>query len=133
MDQNEFVDLPQTAAAWRAGKDESDIEDTLLDELQEHVSTLMEHADDLSSWTDDEEVEVVKLQITDTILKVKVAISFVEVIPSGCSDMPHHKDGRLELELEMGREDDSAIIVHGLREEVDQPDLWDLNSAADGT
>ncbi len=131
MDQNDIIDLPDTATAWREGKDKSDIEDTLLDELQEQVSTLMEHAE-VSSWTDDEVVEVVKLQITDAILKVKIAVNFVEVIPSSCSDMPHHQDGRMELEMEMGREDNSAIVVHGLREEVDEPDLWDLNSAADG-
>jgi len=107
-----------------------DIEDTLATELTEQASSLLEGYGE--GWSDDEEVEILNLEVGEEELEARFAIHFEEVIPSGCRDMPHHREGRVELVLQMRREEDRAVIGDS-DSNPSQWDLWDRNSAADGT
>ncbi|MGH7530030.1 MAG: hypothetical protein ACREMN_06565 [Gemmatimonadales bacterium] len=125
MESLESVDLPKTAAAWKSGADEVDIEDALVEDLQAETTALLEHAY-VQAWTDDEEVEVLTLRVEEQSLHATFAINFVEVVPSSCRDLPHHKDGRVELSLRLERDENAAL----LGDPLGNPEEWDLWESA---
>lgn len=49
-----------------------------------------------SGWSDEEYLEIRKLHQEDGVLYAVASISFQEVIPSSCADMPHLQE-RFEL------------------------------------
>jgi hypothetical protein len=126
-----LVNLPRTRALWRAG-DTEDIEDMLLEELTEQVSELMGESGTYSGgWPEDEQVEVLEVKVNEQHMEAKVRISFTEVIPSGCKDMPHCNSREVELLLTVDRDDDRASVDYS----AGDPEGWETgerNSAADG-
>lgn len=121
------MSLPMTLAAWKAGRSEAEVSDVLTIELQGEAVSIL---GDVSS--DDESVEVLDLTFDEDHLRSRFVIHFVEVIPSGCADHPHRRDGgRAEHVVTMDKDSVDAVFEED-ESKLSHPELCDRNSAADG-
>ncbi len=124
------INLPQTAAAWRAGRTDR-LEAALLHELTEQAPDLLIDCCNAGGWPHDEEVVVADIALQPDRLIARITVHFVEVISSGCKDLPNRENRQLDLVLTIEQQDDFAVISHS-DADPDQWDLLDRNSAADG-
>ncbi len=123
---HDSVSLPKTHAAWKAGRDDAEINDVLKTELNREAASILDGYN-----SDDEEADILNLTVEEDRLHAKFAIRFQEVVPSGCSDNPHRKDCRAVFVLQMESDTDQARLGAD-PSNPDEWDLWDRNSAANG-
>jgi hypothetical protein len=128
---NWFVDLPKTVAAWEEGRRE-DIESALDDDLSGQVSDFLDDACQSGGWPEDEQVEVGEIKITRNRLTADVTVYFNEIIPSSCKDISNHEDREARLVITLMRGEANARVERSAAD-PNQWDLQDRNSAADGT
>jgi hypothetical protein len=126
------IELPQTSAALES-EDEEDIGQLLEDELEEHAAVLV-NSDWLHSggWPDEEQVSVVKVIVNDQGLVATLRVQFVELVASACYDSPNRLRGEGTVQLRLAK-GSSTGVVGGGASGSDTLDLWERNSAADGT
>lgn len=86
-------------------------------------------------WPEDEQVTISEVAVVDQVLTAMGVLGFTEVIPSSCADLPHKKSQIVPLKVRLDARSGEARVVFGTctsGDPLDDWDLGDLNSAADG-